>query len=417
MPDAPVSAPAAPAAAPAQTQVSPPASAAPSAPAPAAAPDNPYAELDALNAADPAPSPSRKKERRADPPSESARGADGKFTRSDPSKVEPDKTGTPPASGNKTEAPPAPTAPLRTAELRARYDETKTKLADLEPKLAQAERELAELRGRPAPDTKPLETELATLREQNAALQEEIRFVNYQKHPEFAEKYQRPYLEAWNKAVGEIEQLSITMEDGSTRKATANDFLALANAPLDQLDDLAAQWFPKAAARVIRHVEKMRDLAEAQEAVLAEARKGAGAREQQMAAARKAADERVGNVYRQTTADLAQKFPKWFAPEEGDAEGNEILRKGFEYADSVLNGSKLPAEEKAKRLAIIRAKAASHDRLASRLKSATARIRELEADLAEYEKSAPAGGEAAPGGDAPKDFMSDAMAELASLDK
>lgn len=377
-------------------------------------PDNPFAELDALDAEDKTgPQRGGKK----DPKSESARGADGKFKGREQgqSKLKEGEAGTKLASGKESEGQQAP---VRTAELRARYDETKAKLADLEPKLAQYERELTELRNK-APDTRQFETRVSELQKENEALKEEIRFANYQKHPEFVDKYQKPYLEAWNKAVSEISQLNITTEDGQTRKATAADFLALAQAPLDQLDGLAEEWFPKSAARVIRHVEKIRDLAEAQEQALNDARKGAGEREKVQTEQQKQQSEAVAKAYTESSVELAQKYPKWFAPEDGDAAGNELLKKGFEYADSVFNkGGNLNPEQKAKRLAVVRAKAANHDRLASRLKAASARIKELEADIKAYEESEPGGGAAQPGGGGDgKDFVADANAELDALDR
>lgn len=398
----------APAPSPGQTQITPPSGAAPPS-------DNAYAELDALDAEDKSPKP-----RGGKPPQkpESVRGADGKFQGQqgpDAQKAKEEAAGIkPPISG--TQKDPAP--PLRTAELRTRYDEAKAKIANLEPKVQQYERELAELRAK-ASDTKPFEERVSALQKENEALKEEIRYVNYQKHPEFVTKYQKPYQEAWGKAVAEISQLSITMDDGTTRRATANDFLALANAPLDQLDNLAEAWFPKSAARVVRHVEKVRDLAEAQEAALTDARKSAGEREKQQTEQRQQGAKKIADTYVQSTTELTQKYPKWFAPEEGDEAGNELLKKGFEYADSVFHGNgSLAPEQKVKRLAVVRAKAANHDRLASKLKAASARIKELEADLAEYEKSGGGtAGAGSPGGGDRKDFFTDAMREIESLDK
>jgi len=396
-----------------QTPISAPPGAAPNTNEP---PDNPFAELDALDKEDNIGPKGRGG--RTSPKSESVRGADGKFQNRQgqgSSNTKEGDPGTKPVSGEKTEVQP----PLRTAELRARYDETKAKLADLEPKLAQYERELNELRTK-SPDTKQFETRVSELQKENEALKEEIRFVNYQKHPEFIEKFQKPYLESWNKAIAEISQLNIVTEDGQTRKATANDFLALANAPLDQLDALAEEWFPKSAARVIRHVERIRDLAEAQDQALAEARKGAGEREKVQTEQQKQQSEAIAKAYTQSSVELTQKYPKWFAPDETDPAGNELLKKGFEYADSVFtNNGSLNPEQKAKRLAVVRAKAANHDRLASRLKAATKRIKDLEADLEAYEKSEPAAGAAGqPGGrSGDRDFIADANAELEALDR
>ena len=334
----------------------------------------------------------------------------------------PEGAGTQPAKPTETPAAPAaPAAPVKAADLRTAYEGAKKEKQELQSKLQSVTAELEQVRKTSAVDVAPLQEKLTAYEKELTDLREEIRFTNYAKHPEFAEKYQKPYTDAWNKAVGEVTQLNISTADGSVRKANANDLLALANAPLDQLDELAEAWFGKSSARVIRHIEKVRELAEAQETALANARKGGSEREklQQIQAAE--SQKKVAGVWQQTNSELSTKYPKWFAPEEGDAAGNELLQKGYEYADSIFdskNNAVLTPEQKATRAAVIRNKAAGFDRLAHKFKSATARIAELEKSLKEFEESAPPSGR---GGDPKRGsqngFMSDAMAELETLDK
>lgn len=297
--------------------------------------------------------------------------------------------------------------------------ELQPKIQSLEAKTKDYERQIEELR-KAQPDVKPFQEKLAAIEKENQQLREVVRFADYKKSPEFVEKYENPYNEAWTKAVSEVTQLSMALEDGTSRKATANDLLALANAPLDQLDDLAAQWFPKSAPRVIRHVEKIRDLADAQDKALKEAQKGAGEFQNKQSEAVKKANESFANAYTSASTELTTKYPKWFAPDEADPKGNEILKKGFEYADSLFspNGTQLTPEQRAGRLAVIRAKAANHDRLVARVKANNARIAELEAKLAEFEKSEPPTDDAAqPGGDGFTSFEDQDRAELERLSR
>lgn len=117
---------------------------------------------------------------------------------------------------------------------------------------------------------------------------------------------------------------------------------------------------------------------------------------------------------------MTKKYPKWFAPDETDPQGNDILKKGYEYADTVFspNGAQLTPEQKAGRLAVIRAKAANHDRLAAKNKSFAARIAELEAKLAEFEKSEPTtDGERSPGSSGVYDPFAEDEAELRKMDR
>lgn len=369
------------------------------------------AELEAMTAD---PVPEQKSGPKKDP-------VTGKFTKPEP-KPEPetkeDETEVQPELPVKPEAKKVEEP--RAGSMRAlgkAYDELKKERDTVwHPKVQKLEAELNELRNKPAPDNTQVTQRMTQMEKENAALREEIRYVNYQKHPEFAEKYEKPYNEAWTKAVSEVTQLSMETEDGSRRKATSNDLLALANAPLDQIDDLAEKWFGKSAPRVIRHIEKVRDLADAQQHALAEAKKGAGDREKQMMEQAQKQNESVAKAYSETNTELTKKYPNWFAPIEGDEAGTTALNKGYEYADSVFGGNgNLTPEQKVKRLAIIRGKAANHDRLAIQLKARNARIAELEASLAEYEKSTPPTTEGAePGGDSVNgDDWKDEIARLA----
>jgi hypothetical protein len=297
--------------------------------------------------------------------------------------------------------------------------EYQPKIQSLEAKAKDYERQIEELR-KGSPDVKPLQEKLSAIEKENQQLREVVRYADYKKSPEFVEKYETPYKEAWTKAVGEVTQLSLQMEDGTVRKATANDLLALANAPLDQLDDLAAQWFPKSSPRVIRHVEKIRDLAEAQDKALQEAQKGAGEFITKRTQAEQQATQAFTQAYTGATAELTKKYGKWFAPDEADPQGNDILKKGFDYADTVFsaNGNLTP-EQKAGRLAVVRAKAANHDRLVARLKARDARVAELEASLAAFEQSEPTTTTAgSPGrGNGVYDPMAEDEAELRKLDR
>jgi predicted nucleic acid-binding Zn-ribbon protein len=371
--------------------------------------------------------PQPEKEADERPKGERVRGADGKFTSEPEPPKETEKPGTEPVSGKETtekvedKPKPGTFAALRKAheELQKKRDtEWHPKIQKLESQVKSYEQKIRDLETN-SPALQPMQDKLSAIEKENNALKEEIRYVNYKKHPEFVDKYEKPYNEAWSKAVSEVTQLSMEMEDGTVRKATASDFLALANAPLDQLDDLAAKWFPKSSARVIRHVEKVRDLADQQEKALDDAKKNAGTRESEMVKQAQQRDATITQVYKQTNDELVKKYPKWFAPEEGDAEGNTALEKGYEYADSVFGGNgTLAPEQKAKRLAVIRAKAASYDRLARRLKARETRIAELENSLAEYEKSEPTTQETAvPGTVAAGNFFETIEQEIRALAK
>ncbi len=101
-------------------------------------------------------------------------------------------------------------------------------------------------------------------------------------------------------------------------------------------------------------------------------------------------------------------------------EGNAIFNKGMEYVDQTFRGdSSVPEEQRISRMAIIRNKAANHDRLALHLKNANAQIAELQASLKAFEASEPDAGKTAGEAKTAKsgNWESDAFAEIDALNK
>jgi len=309
--------------------------------------------------------------------------------------------------------------PVKAADLRAAYDGAKQKIKEYESKIPALEAKLKEYESKPPEDNKPLLEKLAALEKKTAEYEEELKFTNYVKHPEFTEKYQKPYNEAWAKAVREIEQLAVTQEDGSTRQATPGDVLALANSPLATLDERAEAMFGRSAARVIRHVERIRDLAEAQEKAIADAKTVGSEREKNLKVQQDQRNARVASILQKTNADLATKYPKWFGKEPTDPEGNAVFDKGMDYVDKVFSGDpSVPEDQRISRMAVIRNKAANHDRLALHLKNANSQIAELQASLKAYESSEPPTGKAGEASTVKTgNWVDEANAEIEALDK
>lgn len=347
------------------------------------------ADLEAMSAADDAPAKPAVKPPDAKPDTE----------------VKPPDKGTEPKQDT---TPKEPEPPKRAKELREAYDGLKTRVStELEPKIKNLEAKIREYESKKPEDTAPILEKVAALEKRNAELESHIKYVDYTKSTEFVDKYQKPYQEAWTKATADFAQLNVRIPAGvdeatgeqkfTTRKATTDDLLALANMPIGEMDERAEQMFGKSAPRVIRHVEKIRELALAQDQALTKAQQEAGERSKLNEAQTKAQREKAVSLWNTANADLAAKYPKFYAPEEGDTEGNALLEKGFALADRLFiptaeTAPKTP-EEQVKLHARIRNKVANHDRLAFRLNNANKRIAELEKTLAEFEKSEPKGGE------------------------
>lgn len=352
-----------------------------------------------------------------------------------PKVKEPEK----PVETPKTEEKPI--RPVKAADLRGAYEGLKKKVAEeYQPTIQRLEAKLKELEAAHKDDPANKQR-LEAAQKRVEELESEIKFVNYKKSSEFKDKYEKPYQEAWDIAVRQISQLQVSTEGGEPRAATASDILALANLPLGELDAKAEELFGRSAPRVIRHIEKIRELSDAQHKALEEAQKSAGDREKQLTEQQQQAKQQVIKLWQGANDELAKKYPAWFSKDEADAEGNTLLEKGFSLADLHFVGpadltpdqvellppafrdalkarGSLTVQERVRLDALLRNKIASHDRLAMRLKKANGRIKELEASLKQYEESEPPAGKA--GGRPPAvetDPMQEAFAEIDSFDR
>jgi hypothetical protein len=298
-------------------------------------------------------------------------------------------------------------APRKIRDLRESYDVLKKRIRDeMEPELAKLRGQVKEYEGKQS-ETKPYQDRIEALEKELKGYRDEMRYVRYEKSPEYKDKYEKPFKEAWQRALHDFSQLTVRIADGvddmgepkyKSRTATADDLMALASMPLAEMDEAAERMFGKSSARVIRHVESVRSLAQAQEEAKANALKDSEAREKQWSEGNKAQTELKNKTWVSANKNLVEKFPKWFAPGEGDTEGNTHFQRGLAEADRLFSPKPETApktlEEAVQLHARIRNKAANHDRLAFQLKKASARIKELEKELEQYGESEPKGDKA-----------------------
>lgn len=303
--------------------------------------------------------------------------------------------------------------PEKAKPLREAHEALKKRVnSEYLPKIQQLEAKLKELEAKPGGDTKPLEEKLAAIQKRNEELEKHMAFVDYTQTGDF-KKIQEDYTAAWGNALGTFKQLTILDADtGDRRPATEEDLLTLANMPLAQMDEKANELFGHSAARVIQHIEKLKELSTKQHDALESAKKNAADwKKNGEASQRKAAEARV-NLWNEINKSMSERFPKAFKAEEGNAEDAAAYQKGFALADLRYLGEKSLTPEQVEALptsfkdtvksgkaltpaqhvqldALIRVKAANHDRQVANLKKANARISELEKSLAEYEGSEP----------------------------
>ncbi len=73
------------------------------------------------------------------------------------------------------------------------------------------EKEVAELRSKSAEPPKELTERLSAIEKRNQELENHIRFVDYSKSQEFVDKYQKPYEDAWARAITGLKGLKISL--------------------------------------------------------------------------------------------------------------------------------------------------------------------------------------------------------------
>jgi hypothetical protein len=339
-------------------------------------------------------------------------------------------------------APETPVRPVKAAELRNAYEALKKRVKeDLEPKVQRYEAKLKELESsEQKPDIEALTSQIEALKKERDELTKKVSFRDYTEDPDFKKNYVEPYIEAWRSAMADLSELQVFNDDGSTRPATQEDMVMIANLPLGEAQAKARDMFGDSAQYIVNHRRIIRDLSEKQTRALEEAKANATEREKQMAAQRTVEHQQRLKLWQEANQNLEKRFPAWFAPAEGDNDGNALLEKGFALADlhfagqkdlgdkvdllpprfrdAIKTTGKLSTQDQVALHALLRNKIASHSRLALQLNKATKRITELEQALAEFEKSEPPGGK---GGEAAAakpglSVYDEAAAELDAID-
>lgn len=253
------------------------------------------------------------------------------------------------------------------------------------------------------------EKEYAELKQKADALEETIRYVDYEKSPEFQQKFQKPWVDAYQEGVAEATRLSVPNvdatgeKDGTTRKLTKEEFDSIVTDPdLDSAIDKAEKLFQNAtrANQVLEYRKRFISATKAMEDAKKEYRTKGAELEKQTAAQRAEQQKMEQELWTKHNKEWAEKNPQWVTPDEGDDEGAKKLELGKKAADlAFADTSHLDPEKRAKLYADTKNRAAAFGHVAHKLTKAEARITELEAKLKEYEESVPAGG--APKLDAP----------------
>lgn len=327
-----------------------------------------------------------------------------------PPSASPTEAESPPPQEGSSPLPNKPGA-ATTAEDRKKVSPWKL-VDEYKGKVAMLEKEVAEARTtRLDPKEKEeLVAKVSTYERELNELREEIRYVNYTKHPEFKDKYQKPYEDAWRKAMSDLSEL--TVEDSSTgqqRPVSAQDMLELVQMPLQKAREQATALFGDFADDVMAHRKEIKNLFDAQQQAIDEARKNGAKRDkemqerhQQMAAE---IQRTITEAWTRANDEIMkdEKHSFFFKPVEGDEEGNRRLAKGYELADKAWSMSpldpRLTPQQRAeivKTHAAIRNRAAAAGRLLFWYRKAQEENKTLRTELDKYRGTEPGKGQGVP---------------------
>ena len=276
-------------------------------------------------------------------------------------------------------------------------DEFKARAAALEKELLETKSKLL-----PEADREAMTKRLTEAEQRAKQFEEEIRFVNYEKHPEYIEKYQKPYEQAWQRAMSELSELHIDDGKGGKRAVVPDDLFQLTAMPLEQAREVAEQAFGAFADDVMGYRKEIKNLFAAKQQALKDAKEKGAEREklmtEQQAQQKQALSKFNKETWDKVNAGLLsdEKIGVYFKPKEGNKEWNERLAKGSELVARAFNerpdDPNLTPEERAsiiKRHAAVWNRAASWGALRHENETLMTALAEMKKELDAYKGSQP----------------------------
>lgn len=340
------------------------------------------------------------------------------------------------------EKPAEPEKPVKAADLRRAYEESQRKIREeLSPKVQKLEAKIRELESSKPAELEPLQQKLTQTEKRNAELEQQIEFLDFQKSPKFQKEYWEPYVAKYNEALNELRQVEVEEADGNVRRGTEDDLLELWSLESGALRKRANEKFGDSADDIVPIIKEVQRLGRAQAQALNEAQKNSETRIAERKAMTVTETAERKRKFTEYNDQLAEKFPKFFKPVDGDTEGNKRWNRGLALTELLFPTHELTEEERAmlpesfrvdleahgrlsrdnviRMHALIRNKAANHDRIAYALKTTRAELKEARKALAQYEQSEPPGGGGTPSGGGTGDgrWDTDANDEIDKLDR
>jgi BMFP domain-containing protein YqiC len=310
------------------------------------------------------------------------------------------KTETPAAPAKAPE--PAKPEPASLKQFREQYEMTKKERDDFAAKVSELERAKSEgTRKEVEEATKALKAEMDSIRKNAEELDTEVRYLNYTRSGEYKQKYETPLREAWQTALGDIEGIRVTDEDGTERDANHQDIMALLNVPVAKAAIIAQETFGPAAPEIMAHRRRLIELTQARDKSIAEWKEKGAQREVESKKQLESRQTRSRDLFESQFADYEKTHSQLFGREEGDEDGNKLLDESDRLVRIALKGEGIDADmgyddkvdliTKAQAQVALRARAYGRERL--RVIRLQQKVAELEKKVGKVRSSEPGQGE------------------------
>jgi hypothetical protein len=316
-----------------------------------------------------------------------------------------DKLVTPKTEAAAPAKAPEPTAknePASLKQFREQYEMTKKERDDFAAKVSELERAKSEgTRKEVEEATKALKAEMDSIRKNAEELDTEVRYLNYTRSGEYKQKYETPLREAWQTALGDIEGIRVTDEDGTERDANHQDIMVLLNVPVAKAAIIAQETFGPAAPEIMAHRRRLIELTQARDKSIAEWKEKGAQREVESKKQLESRQTRSRDLFESQFADYEKTHSQLFGREEGDEDGNKLLDESDRLVRIALKGEGIDADmgyddkvdliTKAQAQVALRARAYGRERL--RVIRLQQKVAELEKKVGKVRSSEPGQGE------------------------
>lgn len=307
-----------------------------------------------------------------------------------------------PVKQEPVKAEPSKPEPTSLKQFREQYELTKKERDDLASKIQELERAKADgTKKEIETATKALKDEMDGIRKRADELDTEVRYLNYTRSSEYKQKYETPLREAWQTALGDIEGIRVTDEDGTERDANHQDIMAIINLPTAKAAIIAQETFGPAAPEIMAHRRRILELTQARDKSIAEWKEKGSQREIEQRQQMEQRQNRSRQLFDNQFSEYEKTHAQLFAKEDGDEDGNKLLDESDRLIRIALKGEGVDADmgyddkvdliTKAQAQVALRARAYGRERL--RVIKLQQRVAELEKKVGKVRSSEPGQGE------------------------